>query len=56
VKGQKTSINLKLEVNDVFKTSSDTINMVQDYFTHTTDHFDLAQKVINNLGDAIRKQ
>jgi hypothetical protein len=56
VKGQKTSINLKIEVNDVFKTSSDTINMVQDYFTHTTDDFDLAKKVINNLGDAIRKQ
>lgn len=56
VKGQKTLINLKIEVNDVFKTPTDTINMVQDYFTHTTDHLELAQKVINNLGDAIRKQ
>ncbi len=56
VKGQKTLIYLKVEVNDVFKTQSDTINMVQQYFTHTTDHYELAQEVISNLGDAIRKQ
>jgi hypothetical protein len=55
-KGQKTTINLKIEVNDVFRTPSDTIDMVQKYFTHTTDDLELAQKVINNLGDAIRKQ
>lgn len=56
VKGQKTILTLKFEVNDVFRTSNDTINMVNNYFTHTTDNLELAQKVINNIGDAIRKQ
>jgi hypothetical protein len=56
VKGQKTTIDLKIELNDVFRSDTDTINMRQDYFTHTTDNLDLAKKVITNLGNAIRKQ
>jgi hypothetical protein len=56
VKGQKTIIDLKIELNDVFRNDSDTINMREDYFTHTTDNLDLARKVITNLGNAIRKQ
>ena len=56
VKGQKTIIDLKIELNDVFRSDTDTINMREDYFTHTTDNLDLAKKVITNLGNAIRKQ
>ena len=56
VKGQKTTIDLKIELNDVFRSDTDTINMKQDYFTHTTDNLNLAKKVITNLGNAIRKQ
>jgi hypothetical protein len=56
VKGQKTTIDLKIELNDVFRSDTDTINMRQDYFTHTTDNLNLAKKVISNLGNAIRKQ
>ena len=56
VKGQKTIIELKIELNDVFRSDTDTINMREDYFTHTTDNLDLARKVITNLGNAIRKQ
>jgi hypothetical protein len=56
VKGQKTIIELKIELNDVFRSDTDTVNMREDYFTHTTDNLDLAKKVITNLGNAIRKQ
>ena len=56
IKGQKTTIDLKIELNDVFRNDADTINMKQDYFTHTSDNLDLARKVITNLGMAIRKQ
>jgi hypothetical protein len=56
IKGQKTIIDLKIELNDVFRNDSDTINMREDYFTHTTDNLELAIKVITNLGNAIRKQ
>lgn len=56
VKGQKTIIDLKIELNDVFRNDSDTINMKEDYFTHTSDNLELARKVITNLGNAIRKQ
>jgi hypothetical protein len=56
VKGQKTTIDLKIELNDVLRNDTDTINMRQNYFTHTSDNFDLAKEVITNLGNAIRKQ
>ncbi len=55
VEGQTTVVELGIEVNDLFRTSADTIDMTTDYFTHTTDHLDLALKVMNNLKVAIRK-
>jgi len=55
VEGQTTVLELGIEVNDLFRTNADTINMTTDYFTHTTDNLNLALKVMNNLKVSIRK-
>lgn len=52
-KGKTTVLELQLEANAIFTQNGDTINMVQDYFTHTTDNLPLALKVIRNLSQAI---
>ncbi|MEX1188581.1 MAG: MbnP family protein [Bacteroidia bacterium] len=54
-KGATSTIELTVEFNDVFRTPSDTINMQENYFTHTSDDLDLARSVIVNFGTAIRK-
>jgi hypothetical protein len=54
-KGQTTVLEFGVEVNDLFINQTDTINMVADNYTHTTDFPVLARKVISNLGRAIRK-
>lgn len=53
--GKTTVIELGIEVNDIFINQTDTINMVEDNFTHTTDNIELARKVIVNLARGIRK-
>lgn len=53
--GKTTVIELGIEVNDIFINQTDTINMVQDNFTHTTDNIELARKVSLNLARGIRK-
>jgi len=55
VKGQTKVIELEVEVNELFRTASDTINMVQENFTHSTDRPLLARKVITNFKNAVRK-
>lgn len=53
--GKTTVIELGIEVNDIFINQTDTINMVQENFTHTTDNIELARKVVLNLARGIRK-
>lgn len=54
-KGQTTIVEIAVEFNEIFKTQSDTIDMVDKYFTHTSDDFELAQKVITNFKLALRR-
>jgi hypothetical protein len=53
--GKTTVIELGIEVKDIFISQNDTINMVEDNFTHTTDNIDLARKVSINLAKGFRK-
>ena len=53
--GQTSVLEFAIEVNDLFITPGDTINMVDDYFTHTTDNIELARKIIQNFGTALHK-
>jgi hypothetical protein len=53
--GKTTTIEIGIEVNDIFRQPNDTINMVDDNFTHTTDNIDLARKVAQNLAASMRK-
>lgn len=53
--GSTTVIELAFEFNDIFNNNGNTINMVDDYFTHTSDNIELARRVIENFGAAIRK-
>lgn len=53
---ETTVLDLAIEVNDVFRQPGDTINMVNNYFTHTTDNLGLAEKVIRNISKSIRKK
>ncbi|MFN5318145.1 MAG: MbnP family protein [Bacteroidia bacterium] len=53
-KDQTTILELNLEVNDIFSQPGDTVNMQNDYFTHTTDNLELARKVIRNLSKSIK--
>lgn len=53
--GSPAKLNFTLEFNDVFRTPSDTIRMTEQPFTHTTNQFTLAQRVMTNLRQAIRK-
>jgi hypothetical protein len=54
-KGSTTVVELAVEFNDIFNNNGNTINMVDDYFTHTSDNMELAKQVIENFGTAIRK-
>jgi hypothetical protein len=53
-KDQTTILVLNLEVNEIFSQPGDTINMQNNYFTHTTDNIELARKVIRNLSKSIQ--
>lgn len=53
--GKTTVIELGIEFNDIFINQTDTIDMVQNNFTHTTDNIELARNVIINLARGIRK-
>lgn len=53
--GKTTVIELGIDVNDIFINQTDTIDMVQENFTHTTDDIELARKVVLNLARGIRK-
>jgi len=53
---ETTQLDLGIEVNDVFRQPGDTINMVNNYFTHTTDNLPLAEKVIRNISKSIKKK
>jgi hypothetical protein len=56
VNAGKTTVKERgLEINSIFINQNDTIDMVEDYFTHTTDNIALARKVTQNLAAAIRK-
>jgi len=52
-KGETTKLVLKIEYNDLFRNSEETINMAVNSFTHTTDNAVLAEKVIENFRDAL---
>jgi hypothetical protein len=49
-------LNLHFEINDLFISPDDTIQMPEENFTHTTDHFNLAASVIRNFRHAIHVQ
>lgn len=53
---ETTVLDLAIEVNEVFRQPGDTINMVNNYFTHTTDNLPLAEKVIRNISKSIKKK
>jgi hypothetical protein len=53
---ETTILDLAIEVNDVFRQPGDTINIMNDYFTHTTDNLGLAEKVIRNISKSIKKK
>ncbi len=53
---QTTTLDLAIEINEVFSQPGDTINMTSDYFTHTTDNLDLARKVIRNISKSIKQK
>ena len=53
---ETTVLDLAIEVNDVFRQPGDTIMMMNQYFTHTTDNLLLAQKVIRNISKSIKKK
>jgi hypothetical protein len=53
---ETTQLDLAIEVNEVFSQPGDTINMVNNYFTHTTDNLALAEKVIRNISKSIKKK
>lgn len=52
-KGKTTTLKVGLEVNSVFTNGNDTLNMVDSYFTHTTDNLPLARRIIEGLGRAM---
>jgi hypothetical protein len=54
-KGQTTIIEIAIEFNDSFIAQTDTINMIDQYFTHTSDNFELATKVIGNFKSGLRR-
>jgi hypothetical protein len=54
-KGQTTVLEFGVEVNDLFRSQTDTIDMVQQNFTHSTDYPVLARKVMTNFASSIRK-
>lgn len=54
-KGQTTIVEIAVEFNEIFRTPTNTINMVEQYFTHTSDDFELANKVISNFNLALRR-
>ena len=49
-----TLVRIGIEVNDLFRNEKDTIDMVKEPFTHTTDQFELASRVISNMRKNIR--
>lgn len=53
---EPAELKLNLELNDIFRFQADTIRMKQEQFTHTTDHFELASRILRNLRMAIRQQ
>ncbi|MBX7203092.1 MAG: hypothetical protein IT240_04315 [Bacteroidia bacterium] len=53
--GEEVYLDIGLEVNDLFCSQGDTIQMTKDNFTHTTDHFALAFKVIQNLRNSFKQ-
>lgn len=53
--GKTSIIELSFEFNDIFMRNGQPINMIDEYFTHTSDHFELAEDVITNFGTSIRK-
>jgi len=54
-KGQTTVVEIAIEFNDIFKTQTDTIDMVEKYFTHTSDDIILARKIVTNFKLALRR-
>ncbi len=52
-KGKTTTLKVGLEVNQIFVEDGDTLNMVDSYFTHTTDNLPLARRIIEGLGKAL---
>jgi hypothetical protein len=52
-KGRETQFIVELDINRLFYNSNDTINIVKDPITHTLGNYELAQRVTNNLKQAI---
>ncbi|MEZ5172741.1 MAG: MbnP family protein [Bacteroidia bacterium] len=53
--GKTSVIELTFEFDDLFMRNNQPINMTDEYFTHTSDEFELAEDVITNFGTSIRK-
>ncbi len=52
-RGKTTNINVNFDVNKMFYTSSDTINLKVNGITHTSDNYPLAAKVIKNFANSL---
>lgn len=52
VKGKNTTINVNFDVNRVFYNNTDTVNLMINHITHTSDNMGFAKTVMNNLSNA----
>ena len=52
--GKNTTINLNLDFNRLFYLGGDTIDLINNNITHTSDNYPLAAKVTRNLVNAIQ--
>lgn len=48
------TLRIGIEFNDLFINEADTINMVKTPFSHTTDNFNLAAKILSNMRKNMR--
>ena len=53
---QALDYELELDINKLFYSATDTLNMVERHLTHTNNDFDLAEEVINNFTNAWTKR
>lgn len=52
-KGKTSIVKFGLEFNTIFVEGSDTLDMVENYFTHTTDNYPVARRVSQGLKNAL---